>query len=94
MQLFQRVNQPAWFRSVEKDLPMLLLSGKLDPVGGFGKGVLEVEKRLKQCGINDVTVKLYPNMRHEVLLEKERITVYRDLLLWLKNKEKSNVPSC
>ena len=38
----------------------------------------------KKLGITDVTLKLYPDMRHEILNEKDRDVVYNDILAWIE----------
>ncbi len=66
-----------------KELPLLLTSGAQDPVGGFGKGVVHVYDMYKAAGIDDVSIKLYENDRHEILNETDRGQVYQDILAWL-----------
>lgn len=73
---------------MRKDIPILLLSGEQDPVGEFGKGVIRLNKKFNKMGINDVSMKLYPNMRHDILHEKEYQKVYTDIDYWLKDKIK------
>ena len=50
----------------KKQIPILLISGKCDPVGNYGKGVREVYSMLKNAGAR-VSLKLYPEYRHEIL---------------------------
>lgn len=66
MKLIKYSNSSAWYKNLPNDFPVLLLSGKDDPVGSFGKGVLEVEAKLKKQGKN-ATCKLYEGARHEIL---------------------------
>ena len=66
-----------------KELPLLLTSGAQDPVGGFGKGVIHVYDMYKAAGIDDVSIKLYDDDRHEILNETDRAQVYQDILAWL-----------
>lgn len=73
-----------WARQVDKTLPILLISGGDDPVGDYGRGVLEVYNRLRDAGVADVDINLYEGARHEVLNETNRDDVFADLLLWLK----------
>lgn len=68
---------------IPKSLPLLILSGEYDPVGDFGKGVRRVFIRYKKLGVRDVRMTLYPNDRHELLNETDRIVVYQDILNWL-----------
>lgn len=66
IRLIKNSNDDAWFKNISAELPILLVSGEDDPVGDYGKGVLEVESRLKKNGKN-VTCKLYRKARHEIL---------------------------
>ncbi|MGN1164710.1 MAG: alpha/beta fold hydrolase, partial [Candidatus Ornithospirochaeta sp.] len=52
---------------IRKDLPILFQSGDMDPVGGYGKGIMKASSLYKDAGIKDVRVKLYKNGRHEIL---------------------------
>ena len=60
-------------------MPILLVSGADDVVGEFGKGVLAVDKKLRQNGAN-VTTKLYKGNRHEILNDKSRDECIKDIL--------------
>ena len=64
---------------VRKDLPVLFMAGQDDPVGNFGKGVKKTYDTFKEVGIKDVSIKLYPNDRHEILNETDKDIVYEDL---------------
>ncbi len=84
--LLGRVNEPGWAATVPTDLPLLLVAGEADPVGDYGKGVRVVHSRLEAAGVEDLRLKLYPEMRHEILNEVGREGVYTDLLLWLEKR--------
>ncbi len=71
---------------IPKELPVLLVSGAEDPVGGFGKGVKKVYEDMKKAGIRDLTMKLYPEDRHEILNETDRQQVYEDLRNWMEQR--------
>ena len=73
-------------RRMNRDKPLLLVSGADDPVGDMGKGVRRVERAFRRAGIRDVQMKLYPGMRHEILNERERLTVYADILRWMEER--------
>ena len=77
-------NKPSWYSSYPKDMPTLIVSGEADPVGGFGKGVREVYSGLVKAGARSVTLRLYPEARHELFCETNREEVFSDLLEWLK----------
>lgn len=84
--LSTRCNTDEWFENYRKDLPTLLISGALDPVGDNGHGVLEVYKRLQDNGVNDATLKLYSECRHELLNELNKDEVMNDILTWITNR--------
>ena len=76
-------NRRSWYERVRTDLPILLVSGAEDPVGNYGKGVEEVYEKLIAQGVTDVSRKLYPGMRHEILNEIGREEAYADILNFL-----------
>ena len=70
---------------IPKDLPMLFVSGKDDPVGGFGKGVEKVFAKYKDAGMQKISMHLYEGDRHEILNETDREQVYDDLFQWMED---------
>ena len=69
---------------MDKDTPVYFFAGDADPVGAMGKGVQKVAGWFKEAGVKDVTVKLYPGGRHEMLNETNREEVFGDTLEWLE----------
>lgn len=72
-----------WAGSISKAFPFLFVSGDQDPIGDFGKGVKQTVKELKDAGFGDVTIRLYPGMRHEILNESIREDVYKFIEEWI-----------
>lgn len=70
---------------MRKSLPILITSGSVDPVGGK-KACEKLNAQYKRCGINDVTLKLWENDRHEILNELDKSNVYQYIYNWLKSK--------
>lgn len=68
-----------------RDIPLLFISGKDDPVGGFGDGVREVYELYNAHGYFQLTLKLIPEFRHEVLNETSRTTTYKMIDEWLES---------
>ena len=68
-----------------KKLPVFFVAGEDDPVGDYGKGVRKAADMFQKAGMKNVTVKLYPTDRHEILNETDREQVYADLFSWLNN---------
>ena len=64
--------------------PVYLFSGDQDPVGANGAGVKTVYGFFKDHGTADLTMKLYPGGRHEMLNEINKGEVYADVLAWLE----------
>lgn len=71
---------------IPKSLPILLISGEDDPVGDLGKGVKRVHKAYKEAGIFDLTMKLFPNDRHEILNEVDKADVFKYIYGWIERR--------
>lgn len=69
-------------RKMDKSLPVLFIAGGDDPVGNYGKGVRQAGEAFRKAGMRDVTVKLFPLARHEILNEINRSEVYRFVTDW------------
>ena len=82
--LVGKVNRRAWFHALPKDLPLLVVSGTEDPVGSWDKGVHAVADRLQGAGMKDVTLRLYHEMRHEILNEIGKEQVWKETLKWME----------
>ena len=52
----------------------------------MSKGVKSAFQRFKKAGIKDLTLKLFPNDRHEILNETDRADVYDYIYKWLKGR--------
>ncbi len=79
-----RATRRNWAATIRKDLPMLFISGENDPIGDFGKGIRTTVNQLIKDGFQNITTKLYPDMRHEILNEEIRFEVYNDIANWLE----------
>ena len=75
------IGQKSHMEKMRKDLPVLFISGDADPVGGWGKEVEKVVSLFRSVGMKDVTVRLYPGARHEVLNELNKQEVWNDVVL-------------
>jgi len=81
--LLGSVSGKQWFTSLPYQFPVLLTGGGQDPVGGYGKGVELVARKLREAGCNRLTCLIFPGMRHEILLEPGRQEVYDAVIHWL-----------
>ena len=73
-------------KQMDPSIPVLFISGEMDPVGDCGKGVKLAYESFCTTGVQDVSLKLYPELRHEILCEKEKELVFEDIYQWLKDK--------
>jgi alpha-beta hydrolase superfamily lysophospholipase len=75
-------------RGISVTLPILITGGESDPVGGRrGQGMLA--RAYRSTGHLDVTLKLYPEGRHEMLNEVNRDEFTQDVLHWIDRKRQS-----
>lgn len=87
--LLSHVSKIECFEKVKKDLPLLLISGKDDPVGSYGKGVKEVYDNFIKTGHKLTSIKLFDGLRHEILNEKCNRDIYDYIIDWLDKVEKN-----
>ena len=79
MRLLKNSNRADWYKYISKKMPILLLSGKDDPVGDYGKGVETVHAKLKANGANSRCI-IYENARHEILNDFTYDQVKKDII--------------
>ena len=78
------ISKESNLRKMDMNTPVLFISGDHDPVGDMGKGPTLASESFRKVGVKDVTLKLYPGLRHEILNEKERGQVYADIWAWIE----------
>lgn len=83
--LIKYVQKPENAKRVPENLPVIFMSGKEDPVGDYGDGVKDAASLYMENGMENVSIKLYDNMRHEIHNETKKHVVYLDILEWLEN---------
>lgn len=81
--VYKRATARDWASSISHSFPFLFVSGQNDPIGDFSKGVLQTVDHLKIDGFQDVEVKIYPGMRHEILNEEIREEVLKAIHEWM-----------
>lgn len=84
--LMQNTYNPDGWKVKNPSLPVRFLSGRDDPVMISEKKFIKSVGFLEHAGYKNISYRLFDNMRHEVLNEKNNIAVYRDiaetLFLW------------
>ncbi len=84
--IIRRACSAKTFKAIPKDLPIYVVSGDMDPVGGYGKGVIKVYGKLKKYGVKDVSITLYKGMRHEILNDNCKEEVTKDIISFVNGK--------
>ncbi|MDO4463386.1 MAG: alpha/beta fold hydrolase [Bacillota bacterium] len=85
-ELLNRLNKMENVSRMPKDLPVYFIAGEMDPVGNYGKGVRKAYEDFKKAGMERISLKLYPEGRHELLNEKNKKQVYEELYLWIMER--------
>lgn len=81
-EMMRQATDPENLKKVPDGLPIGMFCGEEDSAGGFGKGPRTALKLYQKYGKN-VSLKLYPGDRHEVLNETNKDEVYRDILAFI-----------
>ena len=79
----RRLADPAQVAAMRPDLPVYIAAGENDPVNGGLALLTPLTDRYQAAGLVDVTVRVYPGARHEILNETNRDEVIAELNAWL-----------
>lgn len=79
------IYNPKLYQKKNLNLPIYFIAGKDDPVIVSEEKWNEAQNFLRNIGYREIQNKLYENMRHEILNEKENQKVYEDILKWITN---------
>lgn len=83
--IFHFVNKKKNLTTIPTDLPIFIIAGKEDPVGAYGKGPEKIYDMFKELDFSNLSIKLYDDMRHEILNDVDRNIVHNDVLNWLNS---------
>lgn len=78
------IHRPELLKQVPQDLPIYIFGGQDDPVSDYGLGIMDLAKTYTQLGVQDLTSRLYPGGRHEMLNEINQDEVIADVISWIK----------
>lgn len=70
-------------KRLARDLPMLIMIGEEDPLGGPKSVTKLADAYRSRGGLTDVTLTIYPGGRHEMLNETNQAEVRADVVAWL-----------
>lgn len=80
------IEKPESLNAMRKELPVFFIAGGDEPVGSYGKGVKKSAEAFKKAGMGDVSLRIYPLGRHEILNEINKNEVYEDVFQWIREK--------
>jgi alpha-beta hydrolase superfamily lysophospholipase len=86
LKLIYNASKKKQIRLTKRELPLLIISGDKDPVGAYGKEVHKYLYALKKLGFTNVTSKIYPDCRHELLNELNSDEVFADVQQWIAKR--------
>lgn len=78
--LMKEIYQKNGWKLNNKDMPIFFIAGSDDPVIMNEKKWRESQEFLKKIGYSNVKGKLYLNLRHEILNEKNKQEIYEDII--------------
>ena len=78
--LLKKAFEPQKYEVKNKKLNIFLIAGKNDPVIQSEQKFKNLEQFLNKLGYKNIKSKLYPDLRHEILNEKEYEQIYEDVL--------------
>lgn len=87
--LVRDVYRPSTWDMNQPEVPLLMLSGELDPVAGGDNHVLKSEKFFRDIGFTNVKNTVYRGMRHEIFNDTGREYPVRDVLNFIRSVKKS-----
>ncbi|MGK3949816.1 alpha/beta fold hydrolase [Microbacterium sp. K2] len=73
-------------KDLGRDIPLLLLVGRDDPVGGPRSVHKLADEYRTRSGLTDITTLVYPDARHEIFNELQQDEVRADILSWLDTR--------
>lgn len=70
--------------ALDKQIPLLLISGAEDPIGNQGHGVQALYENYCQLGYQDVSLSLLPKARHELLNDHNLAAASETIVQWME----------
>lgn len=81
-----RQRDPKRLARIPSALPILIIAGTRDPTTNGTKGPTALERAYVHAGLSKVSLKFYPDARHELLNDLCRDEVTTDIIEWLGSR--------
>lgn len=85
-ELMKRAYDTKHWNCTKPKMPVLFVAGENDPCIGNPRQYAKAVKAMRKAGYLDVRGKLYPEMRHEILNEKNKEKVHHDIVAYINKK--------
>lgn len=72
-------------RNVDRQLPIYIQGGSMDPVSEMGKGLYALKAQYDAMGMKRVELDVYEGARHEILNETNKDEVYQNTLTFIES---------
>ena len=79
------IHKDSSLKAIPQNLPVHFIDGTADPVGAYAVSVQNLHDIYKANGIKDLSIKLFPEARHELLNETNKEEVEADVLSWIES---------
>lgn len=76
-----------WLRAYPRFLSTFFIAGKYDPISNYTRYLSPYTSKLSMYGAQNIFYKFYDDARHDLLFEKNRQEVYRDIYRFIKKTE-------
>jgi alpha-beta hydrolase superfamily lysophospholipase len=82
----REAGDPERLAGMRKDLPVYITVGEMDPVNGQLALVTALADGYRAAGLRDVTVRVWPEARHEIFNEINRDEIIAAMVGWLDDR--------
>ena len=77
------IHKNSSMKNIPKALPIFIIAGEEDPVGGYGKNLKKLKNIYLKNGMTKIELKLYPLDRHEIFNEEDGENAVSDVIDWI-----------
>ncbi len=79
-----KIQDNRYAEAIDKELPLLFLTGDQDPVSQYSQGMLKAVHFYRKVGLENITYHIFKDKRHELLNEKNKQEIYQYIFTWIK----------